>query len=278
MNNTLRRFTFTLFNYTPEDEAKIKEFIISHCKYGVFGKELCPETKKPHLQGFGNLVKPTKFKTVKASIHPSVHLEQAKGTDEENREYCTKDGDFFEHGQPSRAGARTDMQSLCDCIIAGETSYDTLCRSFGPLVCRYSRGVRDFIRTIHCPPHRNFKTNVHYFYGLPGVGKSRTAREEAEQAGGEIFYKSRGEWWDGYFNQPNVIIDDFYGWIKYDELLKICDRYPYQVPVKGGFERFVAKNIWITSERSIEDLYHFTMYNPESIRRRCTTIRHFPKN
>lgn len=42
---------------------------------------------------------------------------------------------------------------------------------------------------------------------------------------GEIYYKPRGELWDGYHQQPSVIIDDFYGWLKYDELLKISDRY-----------------------------------------------------
>ena len=44
-----------------------------------------------------------------------------------------------------------------------------------------------------------------------------------------------------------AIIDDFYGWLKYDELLKMMIRYPYQVPVKGSYIKFASKHIVITS-------------------------------
>lgn len=67
-------------------------------------------------------------------------------------------------------------------------------------------------------------------------------------------------------------MDDFYGWIKYDDLLKICDRYPYSVPIKGGYEIFVTKNIWITSNVPIDLLYKFPGYDPAAIIRRCTLI------
>ncbi|KAL0152209.1 hypothetical protein M9458_051932 [Cirrhinus mrigala] len=55
-------------------------------------------------------------------------------------------------------------------------------------------------------------------------------------------------WWDGYDGQDNVIIDDFYGWIAYDELLRVCDRYPCKVPVKGAFVEFVAKWEFVTRD------------------------------
>ena len=66
------------------------------------------------------------------------------------------------------------------------------------------------------------------------------------------------------------MIDDFYGWIKYDELLKICDRYPYKVQVKGGFEEFKAKYIWITSNCDTDQLYHFSGFIDTAFCRRIT--------
>ena len=121
-------------------------------------------------------------------------------------------------------------------------------------------------------PERDFKTEVRFYYGRPGSGKSRRAQQEAQATGGRIYYKPRGDWWDGYKQHECVIIDDFYGWIKYDDLLKICDRYPYQVPVKGSFEQFTSKYIWITSNVGLESIYRFIGYDCTAIKRRCEII------
>lgn len=117
-----------------------------------------------------------------------------------------------------------------------------------------------------------------YFYGEPGSGKSRRALAEATAAGGGIYYKPRGEWWDGYEQQENIIIDDFYGWIKYDEMLKICDRYPYRVPVKFGFEIFNSKRIWITSNSPIDTVYRFIAYDSTAFRRRIDVYEEMNKD
>lgn len=102
------------------------------------------------------------------------------------------------------------------------------------------------------------------YIGETGAGKSRTAAEVASD--GTTYYKPRGEWWDGYQQQNTVIIDDFYGWIKYDEILKICDRYPYQVPIKGGYEQFTSKRIIITSNEPIENWYKGDWYKEEQLK------------
>lgn len=137
---------------------------------------------------------------------------------------------------------------------------------------KYHKGIQHYIRTISPITPRNFKTNVYFYWGPPGTGKSRRAAEEAAETGLDTYYKPRGDWWDGYCGQGNVIMDDFYGWIKYDDLLKICDRYPYSVPIKGGYEIFITKNIWITSNVPIDLLYKFPGYDPAAIIRRCTLI------
>ena len=63
-------------------------------------------------------------------------------------------------------------------------------------------------------------------------------------------------------------MDDFYDWLKYDEVPEIMGRYPYQVPVKGGFKNFAPRHIIITSNSAIADWNHFGGYRPDAILRR----------
>ena len=62
-----------------------------------------------------------------------------------------------------------------------------------------------------------------------GTGKSRWAFEMAKTCE-SYYYKTKGKWWDLYENEKCVIWDDFRGSdYEFNELLKLCDRYPYKI-------------------------------------------------
>lgn len=69
------------------------------------------------------------------------------------------------------------------------------------------------------------------------------------------YWKPYGEWWDGYDGHEDVIIDDFYGWLKWSFLLNLLDRYPLMLPNKGGYCECKIKRIIITSNKSPEEWY-----------------------
>lgn len=215
-----------------------------------------------------NLARPRRFNTVKRLIGERAHIERAKGTDLQNKDYCSKGGDFFEHGEPNTQGNRSDLQAVVDLVSQGETKIKRIAEEHPTTFIKYFKGIKEYIRLKNPIKERDFKTEVFFYWGPPGTGKSRRALQEAEIYGGDIYYKPRGDWWDGYEQQENVIIDDFYGWIKYDDLLKICDRYPYRVPIKGGYEIFNTKRIWITSNSPLDKIYRFIGYDCTAIRRR----------
>jgi len=127
---------------------------------------------------------------------------------------------------------------------------------------------------VHPRREREYKTRLCILYGDPRIGKSRKANWIAKRRG-DYYYKPRGPWWDGYTGQKTVIIDDFYGWLKYDELLKIADRYPYRVPIKGGYEQFTSDCIFITSNARVDQWYKFEGYKTEAILGRCEILQRF---
>ena len=221
---------------------------------------------------YSSLRRPSRFNAIKAAVGDRCHIEKAKGNDIQNKEYCSKEGQFTEWGTPVGQGRRSDLLEIVQLVQSGETSMERIARECPVQVIKYYKGIEAYIRLTRPIPERDFKTEVRFYYGRPGSGKSRRALTEAKATGGRIYYKPRGDWWDGYKQHECVIIDDFYGWIKYDDLLKICDRYPYQVPVKGSFEQFTSKYIWITSNVGLENIYRFIGYDCTAIKRRCEII------
>lgn len=271
MNSPVRRFCFTWNNYTVADTITVKNFFVEHCKYGIAGEEVAPNTGTHHLQGFCNLLKPKRFSTIKKHLSNSIHIEKANGSDEQNQTYCKKAGVWFEQGVPQRQGQRSDLADVVAAIQSGTNTTQGIAEAYPISYIKYYRGIAEYLKCFRPVPARKFKTDVYYYWGPPGSGKSRRALEEAESLDPDnIYYKPRGLWWDGYKQQTSVIIDDFYGWIKYDELLKITDRYPYKVQVKGGFEEFTSKKIWITSNVDTDKLYHFIGYDAAAFERRIT--------
>jgi len=133
-------------------------------------------------------------------------------------------------------------------VVEGKQVRD-VAMEYPTVFIKYHRGIEQ----LAAKKPRDFKTRVFVFVSPPDSGKSKTSYELSQINGASVYYKPRSLWWDGYEGQDSVVMDDYYGWKKYDELLKICGRYPYQVQVKGGMRQFTSKNIFKTSNQPIEE-------------------------
>lgn len=242
------RWCFTLNHPTAAEEAAVKA-LAEEAKYLVCGREV-GEQGTPHLQGFVNLKKKKRLTTMKKLL-PRAHFEPARGSDEDNKKYCSKGGNLLiEHGDPCGPGKRTDLHLACSLIAAGE-SMRSVAEQHPETFVKYFRGLQQ-LKLLLTPRPRDFKTEVCVLIGPPGVGKSRLVRAGRDDA----YWKPRGKWWDGYDGQEVVILDDFYGWIPFDEMLRIMDRYPLRVETKGGTVEFKARALYITSNKEPQHWYN----------------------
>jgi hypothetical protein len=96
-----KNWCFTLNNYSEEE---YKEILNTDCGYIIIGKEV-GENGTPHLQGYIQM-KITKRLTGMKKINDKAHWEQARGTPEENRKYCSKEKNFEEKGSISNQGKK----------------------------------------------------------------------------------------------------------------------------------------------------------------------------
>nr|QXP07610.1 MAG: replication associated protein [Arizlama virus] len=247
----VRGICFTLNNYTLNDESNLMAFAKTQCLYLVFGREICPTTGTPHLQGFLYFENPRVYPNMNVRVETrNAHDEIMKGTPRQAADYCKKDGDFWEFGDVPTQGARADWEkALTD--LKTNTMFSVL--ETQPHLIPCVRALERVKQLSLQPISRN--VTVTLFLGPPGVGKSRAAYSIDP----DLYTKPDGLWFDGYLGQKTLLLDDYDGDIRYTTLLKVLDRYPLQVPIKGGFVWAQWDQVIITSNR------HFSTWYPENI-------------
>ncbi len=121
--NRYRVWCFTLNNYSDEDITSLKNN--DKIQYLIFGKEIAPKTKTPHLQGYMELFKKVSLKSLKKVLNiPKIHLEKRKGTQLQAIVYCKKDKDFYEQGDRMKPGNRKDIHEIYDMVKSGNTDME----------------------------------------------------------------------------------------------------------------------------------------------------------
>ena len=88
-------FCLTVHNYTSEDLQRIKEY---ETEYVIVGDEVT-EGGKSHLQIYFRTKNAITFSKIKQDF-TTAHIEFAKGTDKQNKEYCSKQKVLYESGTP----------------------------------------------------------------------------------------------------------------------------------------------------------------------------------
>lgn len=263
-----KRWSFTLNNPTDQEELSLKGLVSSgQASYIVIGKER-GESGTFHFQGYVEVTSRLELSSVKLLI-PRAHLEKSRGSAQSNLDYCTKeDRDAFVDGSPMQQGRRTDLLEIKEAIDEGTTPDEIADSHFGTWVV-YRRSFEAY--AARNPVRRNFKTQVHVLWGKTGTGKTRFCHDQVMDQ--QVWTPGDFQWFDGYSGQELVIIDDYRGEYSMPMILKLLDRYPMQVPIKGGFTNWRPKKVYITSNVPPEQWYDCDFPSREALKRRFTSVQ-----
>lgn len=119
MATIAKNWVFTLNNYTTQEEDRLsKLYEDGYIKYIIYGYEEAPTTGTKHLQGYIQLTKKTTLSNLKKKTEiKTIHIESAKGTLQQNKEYTTKSNNYIEKGIPTTKGQRSEMKTYYEQII-----------------------------------------------------------------------------------------------------------------------------------------------------------------
>lgn len=232
--------------------------------YGVFQEERCPDTNRLHLQGYLKFGKQWSFKQIKEYWGSTIHIERTRGSPRQASDYCQKSESRvsgpYKHGEEPKQGKRSDLLEIQELIEKGTTEKD-IAQTYFNKWCVYRRSFAQYRSVIQ--DRRNAKTKVFIFWGDAGTGKTRSVYDYFGYD--EVYDVPRPNgnsvWFNGYTGQTCMLVDDFYGWIPLHLMLKLGDRYPLQLPSKGGFVEFNAKYLVITSNEDWEQWYNWEKFS-----------------
>ncbi len=122
-------WTFTVNNPLPADmiDPALVTYMITGLEHKARDDE-DPDHRTPHIQGYVRLKTKVRMSSM-ARYLPRAHLERAKGTDWQNKVYCSKEGDFQEWGtipkEPKEKDTTYEEALAADTVEEGITVVKT---------------------------------------------------------------------------------------------------------------------------------------------------------
>jgi len=174
-------------------------------------------------------------------------------------------------------GDRGDLQTIREEILNNKTSIREVVLDYieNYQQLKFAEGLLKYTNNVE-----DRDVIVVWRYGPTGSGKTKQSMAEARSTYPENFWISGRDlkFWNGYWGQECVIIDDFRkDFCTFHELLRILDRYPYEVNVKCASIQLKATTIYITCPYHPAELYNNKRdEDVEQLLRRITRIEKFP--
>jgi len=229
--------------------------------YLVYQVEQCPDTGRPHIQGYVEFKRSVRLGSAKKLIGSNTaHLEPRQGSRDQARAYCMKDesrvdGPYEQGEWLSGADKRSELQEAIT-KIKEKVDWSIIVEDFTGVAVRYWKSLKLTWAHFNLPA-RDGTTPVYnlYIYGDAGVGKTRFSHWLASRFNQVPYTGYIRNWWEDYVGQQWALYDDFDGAVDMapGAFKKICDRYSVTVQCKGGSAQYRASvNIFTSNLPPIE--------------------------
>ncbi len=226
---------------------------------------ICGQLEKEahlHFQGYIQLFKVQRLSWMKSNISKTAHFEKQAARDNVQaqaytRKQRTRVAPWKEFGEfAAGRGSRTDIVALYE-LAKSDLPLIRIAALMPKEYMKYYKAVQHVrhLPAMEVPWIRN-DLKVTVLYGPPGTGKTHWAYEKDPNL--YAIPVGKDLWWDNYIGQDTVLMDDFSGQARLVDLLRILDKYPVMVPVKGTFVYLHCIHIIITTNVPVEDWYDYS--------------------
>lgn len=252
---TINDIDQSLTNDDCEDLGSWIYYVLSHCSQVLSFVFQFERVQHLHVQGyvrFNNAYRFSKLRDID-DIFEGAALQNARGSAHQNLLYCTKQDSRvvgpWQFGEFPAERERTDIKRAID--IANDTrSLKNVALECPETFVKYHQGMQKYVNFLLCDSELAHPPCVVVLWGQSGAGKTESAKAILRELGD--YYRvppvkrDSSPWFDGYFGQRNILIDEFKDsrW-SYEFLLSTLSSED-QLPTKGGFTRVWAEVIIIT--------------------------------
>ena len=287
-NTQSRRYCLTINNPEETDE-QMYEYLknLEHMKYFIFSREKGTKEGTVHLQIFLIFSIGKRFSTVK-KLFPKAHIEHAKGTNNQNRDYCSKSETHisgpFEFGDFSEERSRTDLKNFFVMINAGASDYELQClypklyeKNVSKLQAfRNAKIMHDFGKTI-----RN-DLIVTYVYGPTEIGKTYSILKKYDKGSFYRITDYEKDPWQNYIDQKVVVFDEYRSQFSMVSMLHFLDKYPVSLPSRYSNKVTCYNKVFVISNIPPSAQYkNYKADEPETFKafnRRIHHVVHYTKD
>ncbi len=261
----IRNFCFTLNN--PEENEidfwsnlcnrqRIRDRL--HVTYVVFQTERGPPRINNigitvpgtlHYQGYVELSRAIRMPQLKRTFGERAHIERRRGTQGQAIAYCKKEETRIENalsgegGDPKKLGK--DKLSVVAELIKLGNNLETLQHDYPCTFIQNGASIRSYALQLKGQRHK--APIVHIVYGATGTGKTAWIDNKWPDAYWVPMPRNGGWWWPNYQGQKVAFFDEFANQWKYHEMLRLLDRYPFDIQEKGGNSNMISETLVFTT-------------------------------
>lgn len=267
-----------LLSEVPEPDIEKKSIY----DFVAFQEEKGEETGRLHLQGmFYSRKKNMTWSNLKNKFTDKLHFEARRDQKEDAKQaymYVCKPNIYhptdttwvgnecqgghtdrrWEAGKKPFQGGRSDIGVMCTGIVTGKLqSAEEVMKAHPSTYLRCYKGVEKMLEMINKPKTYVFdedehkKVNLYWFFGPPGCGKSKKARQFAGSLNTTVHFQDPAmkEWFEKYNGEKTIFFDDMdTSKLNLKNFLRMTDEYERPlVQIKGSSTRLDIDTVIVTT-------------------------------